>query len=361
MTYTFGPRQRCGRMWTATALVLLVIWSICLSVPAAAGCDDDERPAAPISLKAVPIGSGGITLQWSSNVGHYDIYIRDKAGRPVPEAPDIVGGATSENYHDFFGLQPDKELLLFYSCAHRRRYAGMRFQECFRNGKRQDSTGDSEQRLRQLRANGNGRHQGDAGETMQAPRRADYRRWATSERTQFLYCLEQRRAHLRAMPTLSGREIKTLVACKDHANECGRYRTQAVFAAMRNRFMGCGYKGARWQLNGNAHYAWCMGLGANSSLPWRETRARTVLLNICRDKKASTAQDGGGGGSGTTCAGVPAEWAGMLKAHNDERANFCAAPLTWDCGLADAANTYATKCILNEHGSSAENMADMWK
>ena len=32
-----------------------------------------------------------------------------------------------------------------------------------------------------------------------------------------------------------------------------------------------------------------------------------------------------------------------------------------DCDLADAAKTYATKCILNEHGSSAENMADMWK
>ena len=48
-------------------------------------------------------------LQWSSNAGHYDIYIRDKQGRPVPEAPDIVGGATNENYHEFYGLKPDKE------------------------------------------------------------------------------------------------------------------------------------------------------------------------------------------------------------------------------------------------------------
>jgi hypothetical protein len=40
-------------------------------------------------------------LQWSSNAGHYDIQIRDEKGRPVRKAPDIVGGATNDNYHEF--------------------------------------------------------------------------------------------------------------------------------------------------------------------------------------------------------------------------------------------------------------------
>ncbi|MBO0201130.1 fibronectin type III domain-containing protein, partial [Vibrio alginolyticus] len=76
---------------------------------ASAGCDDDERPAAPHSLRANPLGATGIMLQWSSNAGHYDIYTRDKQGRPVPEAPDITGGATNRNYLEFYGLKPDKE------------------------------------------------------------------------------------------------------------------------------------------------------------------------------------------------------------------------------------------------------------
>ncbi|MEI9900920.1 MAG: fibronectin type III domain-containing protein [Hyphomicrobium sp.] len=45
----------------------------------------------------------------SSNAGHYDIYIRDAQGRGVPEAPDIVGGATNRNYLEFYGLKPGKE------------------------------------------------------------------------------------------------------------------------------------------------------------------------------------------------------------------------------------------------------------
>ena len=98
------------RIWSViTRLAVLTFMALAVAAPAAAGCDDDDRPGAPHSLKANSIGSGGIMLQWSSNVGHYDIYIRDKNGQPVPEAPDITGGATNRNYLEFFNLKPNKE------------------------------------------------------------------------------------------------------------------------------------------------------------------------------------------------------------------------------------------------------------
>ena len=227
MTYAFGPRQRCGRTWTATALVLLVIWSICLSVPAAAGCDDDERPAAPISLKAVPIGSGGITLQWSSNVGHYDIYIRDKAGRPVPEAPDIVGGATNENYHDFFGLQPDKE----YFFSIRARTEGGTQGCVSKNASETVSARTDPADLNNACSNYARTAMEDIKE-MQAkqcklPGGPITGIWATSERTQFLYCLEQRRAHLQGDANAQWERNQDLVACKDHANKCRTLSNQS--------------------------------------------------------------------------------------------------------------------------------------
>jgi hypothetical protein len=112
-----GNARMCNWHWSrptlARRLALLPLLGLASATlgaaPAAAGCDDDDRPPAPHSLKANPLGSGGIMLQWSSNAGHYDIYVRDKQGRAVAEAPDIVGGATNENYHEFYGLQPDKE------------------------------------------------------------------------------------------------------------------------------------------------------------------------------------------------------------------------------------------------------------
>ena len=54
----------------------------------------------------------------------------------------------------------------------------------------------------------------------------------------------------------------------------------------------------------------------------------------------------------------PAEWADMLKAHNDARAGHCAAPLTWNAQLAAEAQAYADQCNLTQHGSSGENLAD---
>jgi Cysteine-rich secretory protein family len=58
---------------------------------------------------------------------------------------------------------------------------------------------------------------------------------------------------------------------------------------------------------------------------------------------------------------VPEEWRSMLSAHNDRRHQHCVAPLTWSNDLAQAAQTYADKCILNMHGADGENMADAWR
>jgi hypothetical protein len=57
---------------------------------------------------------------------------------------------------------------------------------------------------------------------------------------------------------------------------------------------------------------------------------------------------------------VPDDWSEMLRAHNDLRVHHCVAPLTWSNELAQAAQAYAEKCVLNMHGSSGENLADAW-
>lgn len=58
---------------------------------------------------------------------------------------------------------------------------------------------------------------------------------------------------------------------------------------------------------------------------------------------------------------VPEEWVGMLRAHNDRRKLHCAAPLTWSSELAAEAQSYADKCILDQHGADGENMADAFR
>jgi uncharacterized protein YkwD len=75
----------------------------------------------------------------------------------------------------------------------------------------------------------------------------------------------------------------------------------------------------------------------------------------------STRPGGGGtpgGGSGST-GGVPAEWADMLAAHNAKRDAHCVPRLTWDAGLASAAQSWADKCT-NSHAQNTgqgENLA----
>jgi Cysteine-rich secretory protein family len=57
---------------------------------------------------------------------------------------------------------------------------------------------------------------------------------------------------------------------------------------------------------------------------------------------------------------VPAEWSEMLNAHNERRRQHCVPPLTWSNELAGGAQAYATACILDQHGSTGENMANAW-
>lgn len=60
---------------------------------------------------------------------------------------------------------------------------------------------------------------------------------------------------------------------------------------------------------------------------------------------------------------VPSDWRDMLAAHNERRAQHCAPKLKWCNDLAQSAQIYADKCILNAHGNddkTGENMADFW-
>ena len=353
-------------------LALLGLMALAVAAPAAAGCDDDERPPAPHSLKANPLGSGGIMLQWSSNAGHYDIQIRDEKGRPVREAPDIVGGATNENYHEFYGLDPDKE---YFFTIRARTEGGT--QGCISKNPsetvhaRTDSA-DLNQSCRYYAQTAMEDIQKMRKQLCEIPGDRFSGIWAEREGTQFEYCLEQRRAGLHGDANAQWLRNQDLWACEGHANKCLVYEYDAVAAARTNKILGCGYKGPLWTSDGHAHYSRCMRFDTNSAIPRKETRKRRNLLTVCRLKKARAAQASAGQTSGpqtpgpqtsggdATCPGVPEEWAKMLKAHNDERAKYCGTALTWDCNLAAAAQSYATQCILNVHGSNAENMADEW-
>jgi hypothetical protein len=363
-----SKQQRvCGggaRVWrrirSATMrLAVLALMAFAIAAPATAGCDDDDRPATPFSLEAHPLSSTSIIFEWSSNVGHYDIYIRDKWGRPVREAPDIVGGATYENYHEFYGLQPDKEYFFSMRARTEGGTQGCISKNVSETVSAKTDTADmnkscvsyartvmkqiQEMNKRQCQLPGNNPYEGN---------------WATKERIHFEYCLGQKRAGLQGDAHADWLRNQDLYACREHAKKCKRYRDFAVHEAMENAMFHCGYRGARWTFNGSAHYSWCMGLSADSSLPVREKMARVHRLRFCMAKRASSTQ--GSGGNTSACTGAPAEWAAMLKAHNDLRAQYCGAPLTWNCDLAAQAQSYADKCILDQHGASGENMADEW-
>ena len=55
---------------------------------------------------------------------------------------------------------------------------------------------------------------------------------------------------------------------------------------------------------------------------------------------------------------APPDMSDMLKAHNERRARHCVPALAWSPALAQAAQAYAEKCILGQHGSTGENMAN---
>ena len=361
-----GQQSAVKRIWRwtrSTQILVLAFFAIAAATPLAAGCDDDDRPPAPHSLRANPLGSGGIMLQWSSNVGHYDIYIRDSHGRPVKEAPDIVGGATNRNYLEFYGLEPDKE----YFFSIRARTEGGREGCVSKNTSetvraRTDTTEMNQscsyfaqtamENLREMQKR-----------ECRIPEDTRASIWSPSEGTQFLYCLEQKRARTQNEARAEWLRNQDVQACKERAAYCTKYKNAAVAAAKRNRRLHCGFTGPRWTSDGAAHYSWCMGLRwVDTALTFREGMARMRLIMACRHWKAAASSGGsaGSGGSGNACsAGVPGEWADMLNAHNELRAQYCGAPLTWSCDLAAQAKSYAEECKCG-HGNPAgigENLA----
>ena len=365
-TNAFGAekqRDRTSTDWQvrfrSVGLVLLaaVAYAIAFAAPATAGCDDDERPPTPFSLRANPIGSSGITLQWSSNVGHYDIYIRDKQGRPVPEAPDIVGGATNENYHDFFGLQPDKEYFFSIRARTKGGTQGCVSKNASETVSARTDTADMNQACSYYAQTAMENIQEMRKKQCPIPGDRFSGIWAESERTQFLYCLEQRRARLTGDANAQWLRNQDLWACEGRANKCLVYERDAVDTARKTKILGCGFSGPRWTSDGHAHYSWCMGLSADSPLPGEETRGRSHSLDDCIAKKAQAAQGSAAQGGGA-CA-VPTDWADMLAAHNQLRGQYCGAPLAWNCDLAAEAQKFAEDCKCghsNEPGVG-ENLA----
>jgi hypothetical protein len=58
---------------------------------------------------------------------------------------------------------------------------------------------------------------------------------------------------------------------------------------------------------------------------------------------------------------VPEQWSDMLRAHNERRAQHCVGALGWSNELAQDAQAYAEKCILDKHGTTGENLANAWQ
>lgn len=133
---------------------------------------------------------------------------------------------------------------------------------------------------------------------------------------------------------------------------CTNYAKIANLQVGDNSGANCGYQGARWDTNPQHHFQACMGWGANAGkISAAEMNGRELDLIACRKRNAKPPPP-------VQTSQVPSEWADMLNAHNEKRKLHCAQPLVWSAQLAAAAQAYADKCILDQHGSSGENMAD---
>ncbi len=354
----------CSTRSFIARLAVLLVLVLAGAAPATAGCDDDERPGTPHSLRATPLGSTGIMLQWSSNVGHYDIYIRDKQGRPVPEAPDITGGATNRNYLTFYGLKPDKE----YFFSIRSRSEGGTQGCVSKNASETVSARTDQAELDRICSDYEKTAQQNIHEMQllgcTLPGDEYSGAWATRKGSHFTYCLQQKRRSLSGDANAQWQRNQDLVSCRARSARCWKYAGAATTAQLKNGELGCWYRGPRWSLFISKHFQWCMSPNTSAIRLFVETSTRNRLLRKCEARKAEQAKGGGtSGGNGGACAGVPDEWSGMLKAHNDMRGRYCAAPLTWSCDLAKGAQEYANKCILGAHGNPegiGENLANKW-
>ncbi|MFT3987704.1 hypothetical protein [Aestuariivirga sp.] len=103
---------------------------------------------------------------------------------------------------------------------------------------------------------------------------------------------------------------------------CALYAQKAVKQQKKNINMDCGFHGPRWQMNYDAHFAWC--LGVPPAVADAETQARVNQLASC------TGDSGGGG--------PPAQQTFTDPKYQGMRLDWC---FVWgnQCG-APAANAY---------------------
>ena len=133
-------------------------------------------------------------LQWSSNVGHYDIYIRDKSGRPVPEAPDITGGATNRNYHEFFDLKPDKEYFFSIRARTEGGTQGCISKNTSETVSAKTDTADTHDFCNRYTKAAMAQVNDLRAKQCEHPGSSYAGPWAVKENSHFLFCLEQKRA-----------------------------------------------------------------------------------------------------------------------------------------------------------------------
>ena len=84
---------------------------------------------------------------------------------------------------------------------------------------------------------------------------------------------------------------------------CADYATAAVEASDRNLSGQCGFKGARWDSDYDAHFNWC--LGSTRDQVDAETNARSSLLTQCLDNTGNSGDSGTGNADqaqGVLCA-----------------------------------------------------------
>ncbi len=84
---------------------------------------------------------------------------------------------------------------------------------------------------------------------------------------------------------------------------CQRYSNTAISQQRQNLSRQCGFRGARWQVNYNNHYNWCLRASTGSANS--ETNARTTQLRQCRPAQSRLFRSrwdkiGGPGGPWTT-------------------------------------------------------------
>ena len=141
-------------------------------------------------------------------------------------------------------------------------------------------------------------------------------RWTPNANAHVVWCLlpTTKQAHLNSERAARNAQINQCTGA-GKTNFCNDYAQRAVNQQSRNKQSGCGFKGARWQLNFQNHFNWCMKVSKGKANG--ERNARKKQLSQCT---------GGGGGSKASFCNSYAQ-----KAVNQQNAN-----LTRGCGFKGA-------------------------